>query len=603
MGNKGMGIILVVILCLCGMLLGTPMAAAIQVNLFDTGAASASPRAGQDLSARSGWQKVPEDQTEHAFRGDAVLLNDKLAVVLRRNAAGAEVYSVGVKSFTPRAVLAPAGASGDARLASWTIVENTPSIAIVDAAFETADGKPLALRYELAMGQVFVKVEARSGAQALRIEAPCRFVVLPDFFADDMVIDAREIPVDRAELPAENFLLQALPSRDAIVMSVTNGREDARIVLAGQGEERAIRCGEIRYGKDRKAWVAVIEGPRVWHLQQVAKKDAGKIIPLGWKQPYPAQWRVDWRQSDRLSGSWEMIVEQRDGEFMKHGLFGDPSSIGRDRSRWTTVLGRFAYPCWIDREGRGHFQPFGRAGFEGPALIYPISRTKATPLDTFTVVDIVRATLGVGPCEYVLDVEGQGQSYKGRATCGTRDLLNPIYAAKKQKEKRAEIEQALDAVMVFVKHIRGRIESYRAFGEKTLAYVAEQRQAHPELADFLAEMESLTRTIEARVEKRRAQIQTPDYVAALTEKFRKELVDYEGDDALQRCKAITGAIVVVGGNQDELVGECRMAVKNLRQRAGLALAVDPRAAPIANEIRRRTQEALRNPTSYEAARH
>ena len=158
-------------------------------------------------------------------------------------------------------------------------------------------------------------------------------------------------------------------------------------------------------------------------------------------------------------------------------------------------------------------------------------------------------------------------------------------------------------MLLFVRHIRGRIEDYRAFGRKLLVYLDEQKKAHPELADFLAEMESLTRVIEQRVEKRKSQIQSPEYVAALTEKFRRELLDYEGSDALEKCKAITSAIVVVGGNQDELVGECRVAVKNLRQRAGMVLAVDPRTAPIANEIRRRTQAVLRNPASYEAPRH
>ena len=41
-------------------------------------------------------------------------------------------------------------------------------------------------------------------------------------------------------------------------------------------------------------------------------------------------------------------------------------------------------------------------------MIYPINRCRETPLEEFTVVDVVRATLGVGPCEYILDVEGQG---------------------------------------------------------------------------------------------------------------------------------------------------------------------------------------------------
>ena len=51
------------------------------------------------------------------------------------------------------------------------------------------------------------------------------------------------------------------------------------------------------------------------------------------------------------------------------------------------------------------------------------------------------------------------------------------------------------------------------------------------------------------------------------------------------------------------MGECRRAVKVLRQRAGLAMATDPAAAEIAREIRDRTQKVLRNAASYEAPRH
>ena len=71
---------------------------------------------------------------------------------------------------------------------------------------------------------------------------------------------------------------------------------------------------------------------------------------------------------------------------------------------------------------------------------------------------------------------------------------------------------------------------------------------------------------------------------------------------MAKCTKITHAIVVVGGNQDELVGECRLATRVLRQRAAMAMAVDPRAAEIAKEIRRRTQQVLRNATSYESPR-
>ena len=78
------------------------------------------------------------------------------------------------------------------------------------------------------MGQPFVKTEARPGTTALSVQAPCRFLVLPDFFADDIVIDSAGLSVTHAELPSENFLLHLLPERDAIVMTVASNRARTR---------------------------------------------------------------------------------------------------------------------------------------------------------------------------------------------------------------------------------------------------------------------------------------------------------------------------------------------------------------------------------------
>jgi hypothetical protein len=109
--------------------------------------------------------------------------------------------------------------------------------------------------------------------------------------------------------------------------------------------------------------------------------------------------------------------------------------------------------------------------------------------------------------------------------------------------------------------------------------------------------------MDAYVAQRKEGVKTPEYATGLVVEFRTTLVDYEGNDATAKCKRITAALVDIGGNQDELVGECRMVVKILRQRAALAMATDPRVAPVAKEVRRRTQQMLRNPTSYEAPRH
>jgi len=80
----------------------------------------------------------------------------------------------------------------------------------------------------------------------------------------------------------------------------------------------------------------------------------------------------------------------------------------------------------------------------------------------------------------------------------------------------------------------------------------------------------------------------------MIQKFRTNYVDYDGADAYEKCRVFTEDLVHIGDNQDELSGECRMAVKIVRQRAALAMATDPHAAKLAEEIRTRTQEVLRN---------
>jgi len=603
-GGKGLISILALLAALAS--LSPVWAATAAVRVFDTGRASRAPLSGEALSSRTGWTEVSEDDVTHKFKGDAVFINDRIACVLRRGAGGAEVYSIGPEGATKRAVLAPAGVAKAGTLSSFTTVENNPGAGAADAVFAAADGKTLTLRFELKVGQPFVQTEARGGVTSLRVEAPCRFAVMADFFADDIVIDAAELPVAEAELPSDNFLLHLLPDGQAIVMTVTKtSEEDIRVALSGEGEKRMIGSSELRYGKDGKIWVGVMTGPAIWHKQEVAREQAGEVVRMDWKTPFPAQWRIDWRREENLTDSWEMITEQPDGSFTKHGLFGEPETIAADRNRWTTVLGRFSYPCWVDKSGQGWLEPLKKPAlrFQGPAIVYPISRTSATALDTFTVADIMRNTLGVGPCKYILDVEGQQSERKGRATCSVRDTLNPIYNEKQQKQCKAEIEKALEDLMLFIRHIRGRIESYVAFGHETLAYLAEQKKAHPELAERLGELETLAGAIDAKVAARKDKIKTPDYVAETVAEFRKTVLDYEGDDAPAKCKRFTEGWVEIGGNQDELVGECRWAVKMLRQRVGLLMTADPRVAEVAKEIRRRSRIVLRNPANHEGASH
>jgi len=581
------------------------------VAVFDTGTSSTPHPLVHASAARTGWTRIPEDIIR-SFDGDAVLANDRLAIVFRRGGSGAEVYGRGADRLVLRAVLTPLAEEVGGRLHAVALVENSADESALDATFRTSDGKDAVIRFEIQAGQPFVRTTVRRGVTHLRMESPCRFAVLPDFFGDDIVVDAEGLPCDRAALPSENFLMHMVGNGEAIVLAVWNRRDkELEVDLETRGRTRLIRASDISYGAEGAVFVAVLEGDGIWHRHEVEKADAGRTIRLDWKAPFPGQWRVDWRRNDGLTDSWQMFVEKPDGSYVKLDWFGQPEEDGTPewlqsgRKRWTTRLGSFEYPCWIDKNGQGWFQPLADKAdeFQGPALVYPIHRSAATPLAAFTIVDIVRATLGVGPCEYMLDVEGQKGKMLGVPTCVTRQLLLDIYAKKEQKKRRAEVERALDDVLLFVRHIRSRIETYAIFGRRMLAYLGEEEKAHPELAGFVQDMRAITRKIDAAFDNHRIGIHTPECATRLVEEFRATLLDYEGDDALFRCGTLTAAMTEIGSNQDELVGKCREAVKILRERAALAMAADPRNAPVAEEIRRLTHAMLRNPASFEAPRH
>lgn len=588
----------------------TPQGRSSRLAVWDTGSASARTLDPQAVAKQDGWRRISRNELASSFKGDAVVSSGQVLVVVRKRGSGVELYGMGPKGAALRATLRLLSDKGKpaARLTRLALVENTRGAARLEAAYRTKRGTALSATFRLKRGDVSLEIAPGKGAGRLSVECPSRYLVLPDFFADDMVFKADEIPPEAIELPTENFLLHLTGDGDALAMCVFENREqDVRVGLAGTGSGRVFSASEIRFGKGKKIWLALLERPGVWHALDVKPDDAGKVMRLEWSMPFAACWRVDFTQTEKLTDSWDMLLQkQKGGTYLKPAwLGGRKMTLPPDRKRWTTVLGTFRYPCWSDPEGRGYLQPLKNRELtlQGPVVIYPFNRVEDTPADTYTMLDLARNCLGVGPCEYILDVESKKRQYRGSATCSIRDRLQRIYSRKEQKRKRSEVETALNSAMEFVTHIRGRIDRYVKFGREIRAFLADRQKANPELKESLAELDRLARIIDARVAARRDKISTPADVAKLNDAFRKNVKDYDGPDALERCKKYTKALVQVGSNQDHLVAECRWAVKALRQRAGIMKALDPRITEVAAEIRARTDKVLRNPAGHEYAGH
>jgi hypothetical protein len=571
------------------------------LELWDTGKSSAEPLSLAALEAKEGWTRVGADSGP--IRGDAVLSNGKMTVVVRKGGS-ADLYSPA--AARARVFLQTADGKTVPKFDRISVAENSKGAVALEVA-----GPSAAATLKLKKGDPALETVPGAGAGRLRVETSSRFAVFPDFFADDIVVDAAKIPAASIEAPSENFLLNLGGRNDSIVMSVFENRDqDVRLTLTGDGERRAFSGSEIQFGKSGKVWVSLLEGPGIWHTAALQRAQRGRVVPLGWKMPYPAYWRVDFTNSFDLFDSWDMLLQEKDGgEFLRPTWFGEPfQKVRASRQMFDAAIGGMIYPAFADAQGNGFVQGFNEKGrmeisHGGPLVVYPINRLPSTPLDAFTVVDIVRNTMGVGPCEHIFDVEGQKQSLKGRATCSVREELNAMYQAKEQKARRADAEQVLQQGEVFVAHIRARITGYADYARRMLEFLAAKKKETPEIAAAVAPLEKLLGEIDASIASKMDHIKTPADHAALFAEFRKNWLGNDGPEALDGCKKWTEALVDVGGTQDELVAHCRWVVKNVRQKAGLLMVQDPKIAPVAAEVRAKAQEVLRAPSVHESARH
>jgi len=289
------------LLCLAGPgVAAEPDADSPVVRLFDTGAPLAAPLDAKALAAKANWTAVPEDKTAHAFRGDAVVVNDRLVLVLPANARGVEVYARTDAGPVRRAALVPLP---QAALSHLHIVENSAAAVSLDTAFVRPNEPRFSVRWRLTTGQPMVEALPTEGTGGLRVVADTRYVVVPDFFGDDMVFGPEATDLPWLGLPAENFFLNLVGKGDAMLMCVWRSRDQlARAILTSDGARRIISGCEIEWAKDQPVSVALLEGPGIWHEQSLPRELTTEL-QVKWKPPFPAKWRADAVRPDGFCGS------------------------------------------------------------------------------------------------------------------------------------------------------------------------------------------------------------------------------------------------------------------------------------------------------------
>jgi hypothetical protein len=537
--------------------------------LFDTGTPASEPLTAAALASQAGWQQVPEDQLMHRFAGDAVCLNDRIVLVVRRHGQGAELYARTPGTLNFRALLIPLAHAADnpRPLAEVRILENTPGAVMLEATFGRDAATRVTARFRLTTGQVVLEVRGGEGMGRLLVRDNPTLVVVPDFFADDMIFAPAMTTGNRIGLPTENQLLQLVAGGDAMLMCVwPSNTQYADAIVTGEGAARAITGCEIDCPKDAHLWIASLEGKQLWHRQTIPLGNSQEAVGLDWRPPFPAKWRGSLVGEHGVARSWQFRQEGKGGsDSPESAAAASPCCIAAERAFVET---RDVAPL-----SQSH-------GGSAPLVVYPLDRSRGTPLSIFCLTDILRATLGVGPCQYILEAEGL-DAEEHPTPAQVTEWVEKLVAKKRSRRSADLIRQRLDQMTALVGQMQQRIDAYRQ-----LAVTVQQLCADDEVPGGDAKIIGRLARIATDMER----IATVRSGTAAAPREAQRLAAAMGaligqDNAVAECRRIGAELRVVGNAQQRTLSQCRMAVRRLQQECRMASPENAQAAACVGKIR------------------
>ena len=238
------------------------------------------------------------------------------------------------------------------------------------------------------VGQPLVIVKSSKAGGFLEVASKSRYAIRPGFDGNgilDLVYDPTRITNDTVSVSAENFLLNCIEGNSAVVMCVwpTKSLESkdlatVNLLLKGKGAERRIAATRIGF-LDTPIHVSVLAHKGIWFDKDVSLFEARKAVKVEWVRPFEALWRMN------ILPKKDSKKDGRTYTFVKNPKNMITATF-KEKDTYLKMPGKS--PNQYDR-----------------VVVYSVDRLTKTPQTVYTPVDIMRHSLGVGPCEYALDLE------------------------------------------------------------------------------------------------------------------------------------------------------------------------------------------------------
>jgi hypothetical protein len=425
----------------------------------------------------------------------------------------------------------------------------------------------------------FVEIKPAENVDRVYVKRNLHLALLPDRFADDLILDPHKYSASSVLLPHTPFLI-GLPAESGMILVITPS--DKQEVWLIKGEEQGYFEGvEILTGNE-SVFVAFLPERDLWYRTEVVPDSDG--WKTKWSSPFLAQWRI------AVAGKEKYYSRMWDEE----------------------ALSRSSKPSLPIEEDFPELPDL--------SVIYAYGRSWNTPLDIITPMDILRDTLGIDMLRDVLDIEGIRNYRTAAQWVPLHDLLtsqenriwpkdspgwpevldfSPFYpllvrirmVARKGVE--STVTHLCEDILNSLKGLDNRIEEYEEFLDSLESLSVEQ-------AASLSEVEqaaSLFR-IEESIEDLRDELanlsiteigEVSDSIEAVKRYMGvgEELWDR---DEFYRFWEISGVAL---SERQKILKKYRDFVKKARNSASIIITEEPNTKDMSEEIRRLTQNILR----------
>jgi hypothetical protein len=533
---------------------------------------------------------------EYSFKGDAVVENHNLAAVFWSAKGRVVLYS---KADTNGGASPGSNGFGEklwefvplqsktrsGKITRCEVLRNAADEVLIAVTISVNGAADASVVFAFGKNEI-VEIKPAEKMNGISLLSPIEYGMVPGFVGDDLIFSPADYPSNTVlSLPAQNVFVGLLNDEaNELVMTWPKGKQQLKLNLADDPQGRRVIESLDLDNDGQSIYLAALSAPGIWHREELKPTYLEKDVALTWKKPFAARWKTQLTEAGVRT------------------TFAFREAKG---TVWRGVPGSYNYPVWFDGENT-FYHLSKKVPPKGESLIYFLEG-QGTPLSISTPVDIMKATLGRQMCEPILDAAGQklrthhrrgGDGVHRACTCGCTEAIQAVFEKSLEVAKKNDIKEALSDMNFFVECHVERIEEYRRFATDMIQFLRAKQTAAPELKPFLESLEQIVQQIPQEYDVQKENMKSPDHASELTRQTLA-LTASKSTNNLPAYMDLLKAWRAMGGAQDYVVAQCHMITRKLFQEAGYGCANDPKAVPVAQEVRARCQQVLRNPDGYE----